>query len=189
MIGIRRMIVIGILALPAFNAASFAVKAVSVDKFRIHNQITGWTEDKGSYQSFGPKELFDLLDGGAPEYIDNGMKEGFFQRLKGPDSATIELYAEDFGSDKNAKKMVAVKQSNSSDAPAAAVSDSSTFILREVIGGFWACGSAGRYYFELTLMGIKDSAKAKAEIKKYFDFYRNTAEGQLKSGRGMRAPS
>jgi hypothetical protein len=172
------MMVMGILALPAFNAASFAAKAVSMEKFHIRNQIPNWTEEKNSYQYFGPKELFNILDGGAPEYIDNGMKEGFFQRLKGPDSATIELYAEDFGSDKNAEKMVAVKQSNYSDAPPPVNSDSSGFIPREVIGGFWACGAAQRYYFEITLMGIRDNAKAKVEIKKYFDYFRKTAEGR-----------
>jgi hypothetical protein len=165
-----------IFTLVAFTCACFAAKTVSLEKFRIQSQVPHWTEDIKSYQHFGAKELFSIIDGGASEYIDNGMKQGFFQRLLGPDSATVELYAEDFGSDKNAKKMVAAKLlSYSGDSPSV-VSDSSGLVVREVIGGWWACGAMSHYYFELTLMGIKDNAKAKAEIKNYFNYFLAQAE-------------
>jgi hypothetical protein len=171
-----RFIATGVFALLTVACDSFAAKAVSLEIFRIQSQVPHWTQDIKSYQHFDSKGLFSLLDGGAPEYIDNGMKQGFFQRLLGPDSATVELYAEDFGSDKNAKKMMAVKLSGYSGDSPSAISDSSGIIVREVIGGCWACGAIGRFYFELTLMGIKDTAKAKGEIKSYFNFFRAQAE-------------
>jgi hypothetical protein len=179
--GKHRVVAMGILAVLGFVAASCTAKAVSMEKFRISNQIPGWVEEKKSYRSFIPGELYDLIDGDAPKYIDNGLKEGFFQRLKRPDSAIIELYAEDFGSEENARKIFAAKRSDISGSLPAETPDTSTVFIQEVIGGLWACGTAGRYYFELNTTGIKDTSKATEEIKKYFDYYRKIASSKLRN--------
>jgi hypothetical protein len=165
-----------ILMLPAFNAFTFAAKTVSIEKFRIRHQITDWVEEKKSFKSFNPEGLFEIIDGGAPEYIENGMQKGFYQRLKNLDSASIELFVEDFGSDENARKMLATKRSNLSGPKPAGNVDTSNLFIHEVIGGFWVCGIAGPCYFELTLMGIKDKEKAQTEINKYFDYFQKTSE-------------
>jgi hypothetical protein len=177
--GMHREVAISILAVLGFIAASCTAKAVSMEKFRISKQIYGWVEEKKSYRSFGPGELYDLIDGDAPKYIDNGLKEGMFQRLRRPDSATIEFFAEDFGSEENARKMFAAKRSDIAGSLPAEPPDSSTVFIQEVIGGLWACGTTGRYYFELNITGIKDTSKATAEIKKYFDYCRKIASAKV----------
>ncbi len=177
---IRCVLGLCLLAVTVFPTISCAPKAASIDRFRIHKQLHGWVEEKESYCPFDAKGLFKLIDGGAPEYIDIGMKNGFFQRLKRPDSATIELYAEDFGSEGNARKMSSVKQSNTADTPSTIMIDSSIVIIQEVIGGFWTCAAINHYYFELTLMGITDTTKAKTEIGKFFNHFRKTIGIQRK---------
>jgi hypothetical protein len=180
--GPSRALKMGVLVLLAVNTVSFAAKAVSIEKLRIRNQIVGWVEENKSYKSFNPEKLFEIINGGAPEYIDNGMQKGFYQRLRNLDSAAIELFAEDFGSDENARKMLAAKRSNFSNGQSAENVDTASIIIHEVVGGFWVCGIVGSYYFELTLMGIKDREKAQKEINKYFDNFRKTSENKKKRG-------
>lgn len=158
-------VIVGVVLLLGYSTMALGKKSVSVEKFRIGNQIPGWSEESMSYQHFTPETIFDLINGGATEYIDNGMKKGIYQRLRNSDSATIELFAEDFGNSKNAKKMVTTKQSDG-DA------DTSGFVTTAVMGGFWVCGSIERYYFEFTLIGCNDSNKAGAEIDKIIGYYR-----------------
>ena len=146
-------------------------KPVAVEKFRIGNQIPGWSEESASYRLFTPETIFDLINGGATDYVDNGMKKGIYQRLTSSDSATVELFAEDFGNSKNAKKMVTAKQSEGD-------TDTSDFVTTAIIGGFWVCGSIERYYFEFTLTGCNDSKKADAEIDKIIEYYRKIVHNE-----------
>ncbi len=161
-------VIVGVVLLLGYSTMALGKKSVSVEKFRIGNQIPGWSEENTSYQLFTPETLFDLINGGAPDYIDNGMKKGIYQRLTSSDSASIELFAEDFGNSKNAKKMVSVKQADGDV-------DTSGFVTTAVIGGFWVCGSIERYYFEFTLTGCNDSNTAGAEIDKIIEHYRKIA--------------
>jgi len=171
----RRLAIVSGSMVTVFAALAFSAKSDLIDAFKIQNQIAGWVDDHTSHKAFTPEQLFGIIDGGASEYIDNGMQKGFFQRLKGPDSATMELFAEDFGSAENAQKIRAIKRMVFSDSQSIKNSDTSGIVVNEVIGGLWACGIVGRFYFELTLMGIKDGMKAKTVVRTYFEYYRKTA--------------
>jgi hypothetical protein len=153
---------------------SFAGSNGSLEKLRIGNQIQGWREEKGSYQTFDADGLFKLIDGGAPTYIDKGMRKGFFERLLGPDSATMEIYMEDFGMKKNAKNMALSQKTEYSDASCEAGADSSKILMREILGGWWVCGSINKFYFEFTITG-KNSLQEKTEARKFIDYYGKTA--------------
>jgi hypothetical protein len=156
------------------SAVAFGAKAVSIEKFRIRNQINNWVEESATFKLFTTKTIFEIIDGGATEYIDNGLKKGFFQRLRNSNSAAIELFAEDFGSTENARKMLLAKQTSSSGLQSAGNAVTSSFLMNEIVGGFWACGIVGADYFELTLTGITDRTKAEAEINAFFDYYKQT---------------
>jgi len=174
---IQRLLTLCLAALLATASALSAAKTVSLYKFRIQKQISGWTEEKSSYQAFGPKELFTIIDGGAPEYIDNGLKKGFLQRISGPDSAAIELYAEDFKSEGNAQKMFSAKQAASSGQLSTIPPDTAKVLVNEVIGGVWMCAAMGQYYFELTLTGVRNTASGKTKIGTILDYIGKTAKG------------
>jgi hypothetical protein len=170
-----KIISIGVLTVALLVQPVIAAKAISLDKLKINKQLKGWTEEKGSFQAFDADGLFKLIDGGAPIYVDNGMKKGILQRFSSPDSATMESYMEDFGSEKNARTMLLSQKTNYSDASFEANADSSAMVLwREVLGGWWVSGSMGKFYFELTITGAKDNQKGKAEARKFIDFYGKT---------------
>lgn len=144
----------------------------SVKEFRINRQISPWQEVKGSFRSFNAKNLYDLIDGGAPEYIQNGLVQGIFQRLTSPDSATLEIFFEDFGTSIQANKMLAQKRQNVSEPCSFSGLDTTAFSCNAVIGGFAVYGMLDRYYFEIVLMGIKDNEKAGKVIAGIYDYFR-----------------
>jgi hypothetical protein len=157
-------------------SVTISAKAVSIDNFRIRHQIANWVEDNESFKMFTTKTLYEIIDGGATEYIDNGMKRGFFQRLRNSDSAIIELFAEDFGSAEKARKMFNVKHAFFSGMQSAGNADSSSYNMNEIVGGFWAYGVVGPKYFELTLTGINDKTEARKEMDRFFDYYKKTGK-------------
>lgn len=158
-----------LLPLLVCSTAVFGAKAVSLEKLRVRNQIAGWVEEKKSYHPFTTTTIFDIINGGATEYIENGMRKGFFQRLKNSDSATIELFAEDFAVAANAQKMFDAKKASFSQT--VENTDTSNVIINEILGGFWACGIAGPFYFEFTVTGIKDRVQAETLIDTFIEYY------------------
>lgn len=154
---------------------SLGGQKVSVKEFRITRQVTPWQEVKGSFRSFTSKNLYDLIDGGAPEYIENGLVKGFFQRLTTPDSATLEIFFEDFGTSIQANKMFAKKRQNMSDPCSFSDLDTITLSCNNVIGGFAVFGIIDRFYFELVLMGVKGNEKADKLIALAYNHFRMTA--------------
>jgi hypothetical protein len=139
---------------------------------RITRQIPQWQEDSASCRSYSPDDLFDLIDGAAPEYIDNGLVQGFFQRLNGPDSATLEVFVDNFGAAANAQKMFILKRQTITDPYAMAGPDTAVFCAGTVIGGMVAYGMLDRFYFELVLTGIKEKEKTAKEMARIFEYYR-----------------
>jgi hypothetical protein len=172
---ILKALFLGAAAVAVLAQPVSAAKSISLEKLRITKQLQGWVEDKGSFQKFDADGLFKLIDGGAPAYIDNGMKKGILQRFSSPDSASMEIYMEDFRAEKNARSMTLTEKSNYPDASFEANADSSIMVLwREVLGGWWVSGSMGKFYVELTITGAKDGQKGKAEARKFLDFYGKT---------------
>jgi hypothetical protein len=141
-------------------AVALGGQKVSVKEFRISRQFAPWQEVKGSFRSFNSKNLYNLIDGGAPEYIENGLVQGIFQRLTSPDSAILEIFFEDFGTSIQAKKMFAKKRQNRSEPCSFSDLDTTTLSCNTVIGGFAVFGFIDRFYFELVLMGVKGNEKA-----------------------------
>ncbi|MBN1758762.1 MAG: hypothetical protein JW863_10610 [Chitinispirillaceae bacterium] len=166
-----------LLCLSVIVIAETGSSGVSLDNLRIRKQIAGWREDKGSFMKFGPEKLFELINGGAPEYIDRGMVRGFVQRLSGPGSASVELFTEDFGSHENAGEMVQIKKQDRDTLISLPDFDTATVAVIPLIGAFVVYGAIDRYYFEITLSGLGSSgSEALTELKKFFLFYRGVFE-------------
>jgi hypothetical protein len=132
-----------------------------VTELRVTRQVEGWKEQKRSFVKFDKQKLFELINGGAPEYIDNGLQEGIFQRLDGPGDAAAEIYAEDFARPANAQKMLAFKtqQTLSERLPLEGQDSSSVYCFR-VIGGYQVYAAFDRFYIELNLTGASSQQEA-----------------------------
>lgn len=144
---------------------------IQVEQLRIGTQFQGWTEKEGSYRVFDAEGLFEIINGGAPEYIDHGLIKGITQQVVSSDSMTIELFAEDFGSPEKAQAMYIIKKEVNEGADSD-TSDNHRFVISKVIGGFWCFGTIGKYYFEVTISGCNNIRNAHEIMQKLFKLYK-----------------
>lgn len=134
------------------NDARSADGATSVNDLRIVDQVSGWTEEAGSYTAFDASTLFNLINGGAQPHVDRGLVEGIYQILTSAAVRRVEILAEDFGSATRAQTMYAYAQGQVADAlslpgyPTAATGD-------VVLGGAVFHIVFDRFYVKLTFTG------------------------------------
>jgi hypothetical protein len=147
----------------------------ALDSLRITHQVDGWHEGKNGYVPFGHEKLFELINGGAPEYIDQGLVSGFFQRLTGKHQYAVEVFVEDFGTPHNASEMLVVKKKSVDSIQSLPDFDTGSIIVFPAIGAQVAFGAIGRFYFEATITGFTDNNEAKKELRRFFLFYREKA--------------
>jgi hypothetical protein len=126
------------------------------------DSVPGWTEQKDRFRSFGTKELYELINGGAVEYIKPGLVGGITMFLSGASNRSAELYIEDFGTQARARDMVKEKRKKASEPKPLSGSKDKNAFYEEVIGGCVAYFSGGKFYFEMILTGYD---KQEAAIK------------------------
>jgi hypothetical protein len=157
---------VGIVCLCA--AASFAAKPDSLKLAVLRASVTGvqgWTEQKDQFRSFGTKELYELIDGGAVEYEKPGLVGGILVVLSGPNKEAAEIYIEDFGTPSRAQGMVKAKRKNASEPKSLEGARARGAFFDGVIGGCVAYASVNAFYMELALTGYDSAQKAAGDAK------------------------
>jgi len=129
--------------------------------------VAGWTEGKDRFRSFGTKELFQLIDGGAVEYEKPGLIGGVTFDLSGPDKKLAEFFIEDFGTPIKAKSMVKQKRKSASEPKGLSGTKAGDAFTDEVIGGCVAYGYFKGFYFELSLTGYDSAVLAALDAKMF----------------------
>ena len=141
------------LAAPAIYAGEKPDSAKFVAFRSSVSACAGWTEQKDQYRYFVPHGLYDIIDGGADEYIKMGMVDGIVVKLDSAGKKTAELYIEDFNKPGGAQGMVNHRQATASEPkPLAGLAALGAF-FDEVIGGCEVCCYSGTFYFEMNLTG------------------------------------
>jgi hypothetical protein len=116
------------------------------------SRVPGWVEQKDRYCSFKPEELYGIIDGGATEYIQHGLKSGI-GIVCTSGTKSLGMYCEDFGYASKARAMVGVKKASLSEPKAIPNVAVSSAMYGEVLGGCVAYWAKDRYYIEMTLTG------------------------------------
>ena len=116
------------------------------------SRVPGWIEKKDQYQVFKAEELYGIIDGGATEYIKQGLISGMAVACTS-ETRSLGMYFEDFGTDSRAKGMVIIKKKAMSEPKAVPKVSVSPAMYEEVLGGCVAYWAKGRYYIEMTLTG------------------------------------
>lgn len=116
------------------------------------SRVPGWVEQKDKFCSFKPDELYGIIDGGATEYIERGLKSGIGVVCTSG-TRTLGMYFEDFETESKAKGMVEAKKESLSDPKTIPDVTLSPALYGEVIGGCIACWAIDRYFVEMTLTG------------------------------------
>jgi hypothetical protein len=136
--------------------------------------VAGWTEEKDRFHSFGTKELFQLIDGGAVEYEKPGLIGGITFDLSGPDKKLAEFFIEDFGTPSKAKSMVKQKRRSASEPKGLSGTKAGDAFTDEVIGGCVAYGYFKGFYFELSLTGYDSGVLAAVDAKTFLKALTNS---------------
>jgi hypothetical protein len=150
---------------------SFLLGIFPVLGFRIRNEISGWSEDK--YQAFDVDGLFGIINGGAEEYKQNGLVEGIKQIMKnGP--KTYDVFVMDFATPEKAQIMFNQKKNTQADELIAVGSYPQTTAVgvKNPLGGaISAFAYFGKYYFEISLMGIAEQDELMGDADLFLQFY------------------
>jgi hypothetical protein len=167
-------------ALLLLIAALLAGGTLSAPDFRVRKEIRGWKEAPGSFERFDPKKLYDIIDGGAPDYINRGLKEGVRQRMKGPGKLEAEIFAEDFGLVDSARSMFASMKAGFDILLPLPGSDTSAAFGYPSVGGLSVYAALDRFYFEVLLTGTADTALTLREAAKFLDYFSGRIEKKPK---------
>jgi hypothetical protein len=123
------------------------------------DSVAGWNEQRDGFHSFGTRELYELIDGGAVEYEKPGLVAGIVMELTASGNRSVKIYIEDFGTQARAQAMEKTKRKTASDPKPLPGAPKNSF-TDEVIGGCVAYASSGNFYFELVLTGYEKLEKS-----------------------------
>jgi len=117
-------------------------------------EVSGWEEIACSNVARGLTELTAIINGGADEYINQGMVEGFLQKLgKIGTDGNVDMYIMDFGTSEKAEKMFSEKiKKYTEKVEVTGYSPSIAQIDMSSPEGAVAVAHFQQYYFELTFM-------------------------------------
>jgi hypothetical protein len=161
-----------LILIAAINIAAWAAGPPAVRQLRITKEIPGFRNDGKIYRAFSAQQLYEIINGGAPPYIQNGLVSGIHQQLNHDSGRTIELFVEDFGTPHNANDMFLLKKTDFMERFAPAGEDTTQVIAAATIGALLVVCIIDKYYFEITLGGYADQGESLKQAKQVVDYYR-----------------
>jgi hypothetical protein len=152
-----------------------------VSRFRLTDQIDGWTEDTASYTYFhDTRSLAAPINGGYVDYSRRGFVDGFLQSLETPDQLKYySVMAVDFATPARASDMFAYRVESWGNHTTLPAFDTTIALAKPTLGGYSVAAHFGHFYFEARLLGYDisgpDSTAAKDEVTRFLEFYRQEA--------------
>ena len=149
----------------------------TVTALRIaEGDVTQWQEENQGYRAYTQDNLFDIINGGADQYISRGLIEGFQQILEisGSDFSATFLVM-DMNSDANAKTMFDFKaDAVSTKETAGTFSESAAVIDIGFLSGCTAYAHFGKYYLELSFTGYaSNKSEAKNNAVSFLEIFKD----------------
>lgn len=157
-----------------------SANTISSAKFE-NGEISGWNWDEATYPkgfvTFDATDMVTLVNGGAAEYADKGLSEGFCQELiKG--EQTYRSWVMDFGTEANAKELYNTKSQQYASVKEAAGSYPETkAFVKSTQYGYDGFAIFGKYIVLLWLDGFGTS---KSEAKERTVEFLQTIEQKIK---------
>ncbi len=134
--------------------------------------ISSWAEDQsGGFISFTASNMQQLVNGGAPQYVEKGLVAGFEQRMSNGSKA-VKLLILDFGTEANAVAMYTKKDSENSDKSDVGTYPQSVAQLdNSAMDGVTAIAHFGKYFMELAFTGYTDKSESRATAKSFVEVF------------------
>jgi hypothetical protein len=153
-------------------SASQVAAKTKLKKLLITNQMSTWVEDKGTTRTFTAQELFDVINGGAEEYINRGLIGGIHQQFSGTDGKTFEVFVEDFGDTAKSAAMIAAKKESFTETGSIPELSEVSSFSSKAIGALVVVAAVGRFYIEMTASGFTDNKEAEKAAVAFVGYYR-----------------
>jgi hypothetical protein len=157
---------------------------VSLAEMKVNtNDVDGWIL-KSSEES-PPNTLYDLIDGGAPTYIDRHLEaylNEFLFKANGTDTTYLGdiFFIMNFGSAENATEMYRYQKTYIDGvAPSAIISGfhpSVAFADTTPGGGITAFAHFGKFYFEMPFSGYENHLDALIPAGQFLNLLKARAE-------------
>jgi hypothetical protein len=138
---------------------------------RLTTEIPGWVDKPDKFVTFREDYLFDLINGGADLYREEGLVDGLFQVLDFKSNYTVDIFVFNFGTTQNALAMVAKKISTfSSKIPVPGFSETIAMGDKN-LGGAIFYGQFDKFNVEISLSGYADPEKLKSDAALFLKAY------------------
>jgi hypothetical protein len=158
------------------NSAPLEVTPIPVvlEKLSIINGDISYWSPESDMNVYVGDQLYEHIDGAATQYLEKGVIKTGYQRLTDPNSATVECYMFDFGSDAKAMAMFEQKRiERANDTVKDLNYPDSIVVVSPVLGGVSGCAHFGNFYMELNVMGFSAQVPAIETLDIFLGFYKN----------------
>jgi hypothetical protein len=149
-----------------------AGNAISVKQLEIvRSDLSGWIpqDDMRIYEG---TELYDYMDGAAPQYLEKGVQMTGAQWLDGQNNTHVHSMIMDFGKDSNAIVMFLEQKTQNADRTVVdPVYPDSVAFMTLAMGGVHGYGRYSNFYFEIAATGFSDTEQAIATFDTMLTWY------------------
>ncbi|HEX2959902.1 MAG TPA: hypothetical protein VHO70_23905 [Chitinispirillaceae bacterium] len=145
---------------------------VKLKKLLIASQLQSWVEQKEISRKFTSKGLFEIINGGAVDYVNQGLIEGIHQQFSNKDGRIVEVFVEDFGTGEKASSMFETKKSGCSNVATLQGLSGFNHFVENAIGASVVIVSFDNIYLEMTVSGCKDSSQVESVALEFLNYYK-----------------
>jgi hypothetical protein len=139
---------------------------------RITDDVDGWTDKPEHFATFDTAQLYDLIDGGAPIYNDEGLVDGIYQFLENNDGKSCAISFYNFSTSDKSLAMFTVQKSWVSAGIVIPGYADSIAVGDETIGGAMIYTRFNQFDLEMTLGGYTDVELLKNDAVLFLDVYK-----------------
>lgn len=139
-------------------------------KFRLTTEVSGWVDQSEYFATFDTIQLYDLIDGGATKYTEQGLIDGIFQLLKNG-NFSYDIFFYNFGTSQKATNMFTIQSNSVSSKVVIPGYDESIAVGDEFLGGAIIYAHFSQFELELSLGGYADIEQLKADAAQFLQVY------------------
>ena len=142
-----------------------------------NDSMPGWEEDRARYRIYDAVFLYDLIDGGADKFDNQGLVAGIVQVMFFDTLYENIIYVMDFGSANKAKGMLNTMKTVVGGMPLSLPGfDTATAAATPALGGNTTYAWFSRFYIELYLSGYSDQEKSLQDAATFLAAYKRKIE-------------
>ena len=139
-------------------------------KFRLTNEVSGWVDQSEYFATFDTIQLYDLINGGATKYTEQGLIDGVFQLLKNS-NFSVDIFVYNFGTTQKATNMFTIQSNSVASKVVVPGYAESIAVGDEFLGGAIIYAHFSQFELELSFGGYADIEVLKSDAAQFLQVY------------------